>query len=185
MNHELLREWLQMEFDGELDASRRADLEAHLSICAECAGERASLRRLGESLQAARLAVRPGFQSAVMAALPATGWESRSARSWAWPAALMVALGAAAAAVLASGSSADRGPVAGALGALVDLMVTATQTGAGLLAASWQGVGLAVQDLFGGSALRLGVFGLGVLCLNLLFFRLLRRRTAEAAVRRR
>jgi hypothetical protein len=75
--------------------------------------------------------------------------------------------------------------VLGAFEALFDLALTATQTGAGLLTASWQGVGLAVHELFGGSPLRLAVFGLGVLCLNLLFFRLLRRPAVELENRRR
>jgi anti-sigma factor RsiW len=187
MNHDQLREWVQMEFDGELEDGRRAVLEAHLAVCSECAAERSSLARLGASLAQSRIAVRPDFRSAVMAALPQAGWESRSPRSWAWPAAMVAVFAAAAAALLGAGGRAagDRGPVLGAVSALVDLMATAVQTGAGLLAASWEGVGLAVQDLFGGSLLRMGIFGFGVLCLNLLFFRLLRRPTAARAELRR
>ena len=188
MNHDLLREWVQMDFDGELDAERRATLEAHLAVCPECAAERASLDRLGQVLQRERLPVRPDFRTAVLAALPAAGWEARRPRSWAWPAALVASFTAAAAVLLGTGMrSADgRGPVVGALAALLDLAVTSAQAGAGLLGASWRGVGLAIGDLFGGSFVRLAIFGLGVLCLNLLFFRLLRRSApAEAASRRR
>ncbi len=188
MNHEQLREWVQMEFDGELESGRRADLEAHLAICPDCAAERAALARMGEALRQARLELRPDFRTAVLAALPPAGWEARTPRSWAWPAALVVIFGAAAAALLgASGrGAATQGPVLGAFAALVDLMATTVQTGAGLLAASWHGVGLAVQDLFGGSVLRMAIFGFGVLCLNLLFFRLLRRPSAaKAEIRRR
>ncbi len=185
MNHDQLRDWLQMQFDGELEGGRRADLDAHVAICAECAAERVALDRLGRTLLEGQLKVRPDFRSAVMAALPSAGWEARSARSWAWPAAMVVGFAVAAAAVLGGGEAAARGPVLGALEALFDLALTATQTGAGLLAASWQGVGLAVHELFGGSPLRLGVFGLGVLCLNLLFFRLLRRPAVELENRRR
>jgi anti-sigma factor RsiW len=188
MNHDQLREWVQMEFDGELENGRKADLEAHLAVCPECSAERASLARLGQTLAQARVEVRPDFRSAVLAALPPAGWEARSPRSWAWPAALVVAFAAAAAALLGSSGSGSlvQGPVVGAIAALFDLVATTAQTGAGLLTASWRGVGFAVQDLFGGSVLRMGIFGFGVLCLNLLFFRLLRRPSAaKADVRRR
>src|SRR5687768_14044344 len=100
MNHDQLRDWLQMQFDGALDSSRRADLEAHVAICPECAAERIALDGLGRTLREGRLEVRPDFRSAVMAALPPAGWEARSARSWAWPVALVVAFSLAAAAVL-------------------------------------------------------------------------------------
>ena len=188
MNHDQLREWVQMEFDGELENGRQADLEAHLAVCPECSSERASLARLGRTLAQARVEVRPDFRSAVLAALPSAGWEARSPRSWAWPAALFVAFAAAAAALLGTGGAGSlvQGPVVGAVAALFDLVGTTVQTGAGLLTASWRGVGFAVQDLFGGSFLRMGIFGFGVLCLNLLFFRLLRRPSAaKADVRRR
>jgi hypothetical protein len=188
MNHDQLREWVQMEFDGELEAGRKADLDAHLAVCPECAAERASLARLGQALSRARVEVRPDFRSAVLAALPSAGWEARSPRSWAWPAALFVVFAGVAAGLLGSAdaAAASQGPVLGALAALADLLATTVETGAGLLTASWRGVGLALGDLFGGSFVRLGVFGFGVLCLNLLFYRLLRRPTAaEAEARRR
>ena len=188
MNHDQLREWVQMEFDGELENGRRADLEAHLAVCPECAAERASLARFGQALRQARVEVRPDFLSAVLAALPSAGWEARSPRSWAWPAALFVVFAVAAASLLrlSGAGGADQGPVLGALAALADLVATSVQTGAGLLTASWRGVGLAIRDLFGGSLVRMAIFGFGVLCLNLLFFRLLRRPTAaEAHTRRR
>ena len=62
----------------------------------------------------------------------------------------------------------------------------ADRTGAGLLGASWRGLALALESLLDASPLTLGLFAAGVLSLNVLFFRLLRRgrSTADAVTER-
>jgi hypothetical protein len=75
--------------------------------------------------------------------------------------------------------------MAGALVAVADALQASALTGAGLLAASWRGMGLAVESAFDGSTLNLLAFGAGVIGINLSFFSLLRRsrrRLRSAAV---
>lgn len=188
MDHETYQEWLQMEFDGELDAGRRPALAAHLESCAACRQEHEQLAELRAALAQAEVPVRPDFASAVMSALPPAGWESRHARTWALPLALIGALGGAAA-ILAGISAAQlhpAGAAGGAFGALLEMFSTAALAGAGLLQASWRGVGLALGNALAGSWVNLGAFALGVAGLNVLLFRLLRRgRRAPDAVRAR
>src|SRR5262249_13112313 len=97
MDHENFREWLQMEFDGGLEAGRRPALAAYLETCAACKKEHEELAALRATLAEASVPVRPDFVSAVMSALPPAGWESRHARTWALPLALIGAFGGAAA----------------------------------------------------------------------------------------
>ena len=171
----------------------------------EPTAERRRLERLHAGLAAARVAARPGFAEEVMAALPAEPAWARNAwarDSWArgagarvvggWRAAVaaLAVLVVAASALLGLGSeSVGRSvPALGALAAVGEFAAAALLSGAGLLSASWRGVGLAL-----GEALDLPaqvVFGLGVLALNALLFLLLRRRgrrraTAAATARRR
>lgn len=187
IDHREYEEWLQAEFDGELSPERRLALDQHVAACARCAAERAELAKLGDLLTRSAAPVRPDFRSAVMSSLPAAGWESRSPRTWALPLAMLAVFGTAAAILM--GISAARlepgGPFAGALSALGGLLGSSLLAGAGLVAASWRGVGLAASALASRSPLGLGVLGVGVLCLNLLVWRLLRgRRTAAGVVRR-
>ena len=69
-------------------------------------------------------------------------------------------------------------PFLAALGAVADLMVAAALAGAGLLGASWSGVGLALGEIFAGSKGTLAAFAGLVVGLNLVLFLLLRRRPA-------
>ncbi len=180
MGHDTYREWLELEMDGVLDERSRGALDAHTVECAACAAERAALARLGQALDGGRVAVRADFRSRVMAALPAAGWEARSRRAWRLPAALVALLGAAAAVLLGLGAEGLAPPpaAAGAALALVELFAATLEAGAGLLGASWRGVGLGLARMLADSPLAWGVLAFGVLCLNLLFFRLLRRRRA-------
>lgn len=156
----------------------------------ELLAERRRLERLHAGLAAARVTARPGFTAAVMAALPAhPAWAGRRVRGLRGAVAALLALAAAATLLLGIGSLrlGPAGAVFGAARAVADFAVAATLSGAGLLAASWRGVGLAL-----GQALDVPervVFGLGVIGLNALLFLLLRRRgrrraAAEAVVRR-
>ena len=124
-----------------------------------------------------------------MRALPSAGWESSHPRSWV--AALIVAalFGIAGAALL--GTSAARlepaAPFVAAFMAVVDLFSSTALAGAGLLTASWKGLGLAIQELRAGSVWNLLAVGLLVFGLDFLLIRLLlrRNRPAEAASRRK
>ena len=49
-SHPIPAEWLSAYYDGELDAARRAQVEAHLPGCADCQRELAELKALNEAL---------------------------------------------------------------------------------------------------------------------------------------
>ncbi len=186
MDHGIWEERLQLRFDGELEPEREAALDDHVAGCAKCRSEQAQLEELRAVLADGAISVRPDFTSAVMNALPPAGWEAKSARAWAMPLGLVGLLGSAAAIV--AGISAAKvepgGPASGAFGAIFGMFSTAVLAGAGLLQASWRGVGLALGNALQGSWVNLAAFGLGVIGLNVLLFRLLRRdRTAPGTIR--
>jgi len=184
MTHAEIQDWIELESDGELRDERQLRvLDEHLASCAECAAARAGSLQLRAALDSARVPVRADFQSAVMAALPAAGWEARSPRTWAVPLALFALLGGAAAAVV--GVEAARlqpsGPLAAAFLALGDLFGAALLAGGGLLGASWRGIGLAVRELAGSSTGSLVALGGLVIGLNWMVWRLARRRAPARA----
>ncbi len=189
-DHDTFREWLHLEVDGDLPADRSGRLAAHLGSCADCQAERRALLRLAEVLEQGSLPVRADFRQAVMAALPASGWESRSPRAWALPVAVFVLLASLAVALpwlagsMGGGHAAAVAPsLAGIAAAVFGLVRAALATGAGLLGATWKSMGLVVADLLS-SRLVLAAFAAGVVSLDLLLVRLLRaRRSAPAAER--
>jgi hypothetical protein len=67
-----------------------------------------------------------------------------------------------------------------ALDALGGMLRAAALAGAGLLGASWKGIGLIVEDIIS-SPVSLGAFGFLVVCLNLLLLSLVRRRRPSTA----
>lgn len=151
-DHTTYREWIDLELEGALPAADAPRLAAHLADCADCRGERRRLADLHEMLAAARVPVHPDFRARVMSALPEPAWERRPAppARWGWAAAL-VALLATISATLFAVSGARLAPgasLAGALAAIGDMLATAAIAGAGLLGATWTGLGLAVGDLF-------------------------------------
>jgi predicted anti-sigma-YlaC factor YlaD len=179
------RDLLQQRLDGELGALEPGRLERQLAGCEACRRELAELEQLASMLAAARIPVRPGFRGEVLAGLPAAAWESRHPASWAAGAALALVLGGAAFA-LTTGAGLASSPLAAAFLAVVDLFRSSLLAGAGLLNASWRGVGLALGRLVDGSLVNLIAFGVVVLGLDLFFLRLLlrtRRRVREAAAR--
>ncbi|HEX5759376.1 MAG TPA: zf-HC2 domain-containing protein [Thermoanaerobaculia bacterium] len=184
--HEVYQEWLELEADGRLTPEQRSHLEAHAADCARCGEARRSLARLGTLVRDGRVEVEPGFRARVMERLPAAGWEGRHPRTWRLPLAAFGLLGGLAAALLGT-SSVELGPEGSMLAALValgEMARAALLAGAGLLAASWKGVGLAARDLLD-SPVDVGAVALLVLCLDLLLVSLLRRRRAARAPGRR
>jgi anti-sigma factor RsiW len=182
-DHSAYREWLNLEADGRLPRAEQRRLEEHLASCAECRRERQDLLALEDLLRRSAIPVRSDFRGAVMSSLPATGWEARAPRAWGFPAAVLVLLGSLAAALLVAGSASAPAGLS-ALLAMGGMFRAAALAGAGLLAASWKGIGLVVEDVIS-SPLSLGAFGFLVLCLNLLFISLIRRRRPSAAAARR
>ncbi|MEA2603509.1 MAG: putative zinc-finger [Acidobacteriota bacterium] len=177
-DHSTFREWLNQDADGMLAQGERARLEEHLAGCEECRREREELLAFERLLQRSALPVRPGFANAVMAALPPAGWEARAPRTWRFPLAVAAMLMMVAGFLVAGSSVAPSGLAA--LGAMGGMIRAAALAGAGLLGASWKGIGIVVEDVIS-SPVSLGAFGFLVLCLNLLLISLVRRRRPSAA----
>ncbi|MEE8137604.1 MAG: zf-HC2 domain-containing protein [Thermoanaerobaculia bacterium] len=183
--HTTYLEWLHSEHDGELSPRERSMLRRHLASCAECQAEERELAALEELLAASRMPVREGFREEVLASLPAAGWEARHPRRWTAALVVSALLGAGAAALM--GASAARlepaAPFLAAVTAVFDLFRSSVLAGAGLLGASWQGLGLAFEHLLSGSIWNAVAFGVLVVGVDYLLIRLLlwRRRPAEAS----
>jgi len=177
-DHSTYREWLNLDADGALPPESRALLDEHLAGCAECRAERAELAELADILLRASPPVRPDFTQQVMASLPSAGWESRSPRTWAFPAAVFVLLAGVAAFTM--GGRGPHSSLLSALTAVAGMFRASAVAGAGLIAASWKGLGMAFAATLS-SPISLGVFGFFVLCVNLALISLLRRRRSAAA----
>lgn len=180
-------EWLDLEADDRLEPEQRRALDRHVAGCAECSRERQALAALGRVLERSRVGVRSGFTADVLRRLPATGWEGSAPRAWRAPVAVLALLVSAAAALvgLASARMHPGVPFAGALAALGDLFQTAALAGAGMLTASWRGIGLAAGQLLTTSTGSLIAFVILVVAVDLLLLSLLRRRPAAAEQRSR
>ena len=185
-DHTTYREGLDLDLEGALPAADGPRLAAHLAGCADCRDERQRLAALHASLAAARVPVRAGFRDQVMASLPEAAWEGRRAPAarWAWAAGLVALLAAASAALFAASGPrlAPGASLAGALGAFGEMLALAAIAGAGLLGATWTGLGLAVGELFARSPGTLVAVALLAVCLAALTASLLRR--PQAARRR-
>jgi anti-sigma factor RsiW len=179
-DHNTYREWLNLDVDGQLPRSQRDELDRHLAGCAECREEREELLALEALLQKSSIPVRPDFKDAVLSSLPTSGWENQHPKTWAFPAAVFLLLAGIAAALFGSAHLEAAGPGASALVAMADMLGSTVQAGAGLLAATWKGLGLAFEEVIA-SPVSLGVLAVLVISLNLLFISLLRRRRSAAA----
>lgn len=185
MEHDTYRQWLDLEVEGELPEDLSGRLAEHLAACRDCRADRRRLVALRDALGAARIPVRDAFHGRVMASLPAPAWRPLRAAdgrpAWRPAAALLLVLAALSALLFATaGSDLAAAPLAGATAALVELVGAAMVTGAGLLAASWSGVGMVVGEMFSSSPLTLAAVAALLLFLSLLLAGLLRRpRTAE------
>ncbi len=182
-DHNQYLEWLYLEADGELAAAERAQLQHHLLSCAECRREQEELPALFDLLSSDEIEVREGFTDEVMSSLPAAGWEARHPRAWVAAAALLVALVGISTLLVTLSGAEPQG--LGALVAIGELFGSAVTAGAGLLTASWQGLGMAAGEVVGGSVAQTIAFTLFVLGVNVLFVRLLLRSwKREAATER-
>ena len=178
-DHNTFREWLHQDADGDLPASQRTQLEQHLDTCEGCRTEREDLMALEALLQKNRIPVRTDFKDTVLASLPTTGWENRSPKTWGFPAAVFVLLAGIAAVLFGSAHLSTAGPGASALLAVADMLGSTVQAGAGLLAATWKGLGMAFTEVIA-SPVSLGVLAVLVISLNLLLISLVRRRRVVA-----
>jgi anti-sigma factor RsiW len=185
LDHDMMQQWLNLEMDGELLPDQKRRLEAHLESCAECRTERESLLRLRRLLEADRVEVHPDFRAQVVAALPAAGWEARTPRAWRLPAALLLGLLASAVALVSTTTSPlpSGFSVLAALGVVFELFQVSVLAGAGLLAASWKGLGLAVAEVLASSVVTKVTFVVAVVGVNALLISLLRRRPAAQRAR--
>ena len=179
-----LREWMDLDVDGALDAPQKAQLTERLRADSELADERGSLESLHQLLAESRIAVEPGFQARVMAALPHPAWRrstaDRGIPAWGAPLAAMLVFALGAAWLLAGSGLLTAGVVGGTAVALLDLASTSVLAGSGLLFATWQGLGWGLGEVLGDSILNLVAFGTLVVCLNLLLVSMLRRPQAVA-----
>ena len=181
-NHTLFKELVFLESDGALEPSDRRKLERHLADCRECRQEQREVARLQEVLREAVVPVDSQFSAQVMKRLPEAGWEARSPAGWRLAIAVFALLGTGSALLaLGGGGLSSEMPIAGTALALVGLFRSALVAGGGLLAASWTGIGMAVDKILEGSRLATAVFGTLVLGLDVLFLRLLLRRRAVRA----
>jgi anti-sigma factor RsiW len=179
-DHITYRDWLNLEADGRLPREERGLLEEHLASCSGCRSELAQIRALESLLAQARVPVREDFRAQVLAALPSAGWEARAPRTWGFPLAMMVLLGVVATAVVGNATAGGEHAGLGALSAVFGMFQATVLAGAGLLAASWKGFGLVFQEMLS-SPVSLGMFGVFVLCLNLLLISMIRRKRAAPA----
>ena len=177
-----VREWVDLDLDGGLDpgAGEKSALEDSLAEHPELRAERRQLEVLHEMLAESRIAVRPDFAAAVVSDLPVASWErslqSNRAPAWLLPLAMLVTLAVGAAAMLAFGGAGASHPALGTLGVVWDFVATTTLAGAGLLFATWRGVGLGVEQWVAESGLNMMALAAAVFFLDLLFLSLMRRR---------
>src|SRR5258706_7018786 len=179
-DHSTFREWVNLDADGRLAPAERARLEEHLAGCEECRREREELVAFQRLFESTTLPVRSGFADSVMAALPHAGWEGKSPRTWQFPLAVAAMLMLVAGFLIAGSTSSSAPSGLAALDAMGGMVRAAALAGAGLLGASWKGIGLIVEDVIS-SPVSLGAFGFLVLCLNLLLVSLVRRKRPSAA----
>lgn len=176
MDQGTLKEWLDLDLEGQLSERERRELGKELEGSAELRRERQELVALGGLLAESRVEVRRGFAQQVVKSLPPAGWEARSPKGWKLVASLLLLLGGASAAMVGTGSArlAPESAFLGAVAAVADLFKAAALAGAGMLQASWRGLGLAMGEMVRGSWLGWVAFALVVVGLNALLYLQLR-----------
>lgn len=192
MNHDHLLEELDLDLDATsgrddarrgLEPARQAAVAEHVAGCADCQRESRDLLEVHRLLSASVVQPREGFTGEVMRSLVPAPWEARAVVVWRWPFAMLLALGGIAA-VLLGGAAAELEPSSGSFAAFVALarlLESAALAGAGLLGASWRGLGSGLGEWLAASKIHLAMAGGLLLALNLLFLRLLRPAPRNAA----
>ncbi len=136
---------------------------------------------LDRLLASDRIMVREGFADGIMACLPEPRWQPARRMPWLIAAILVVALGVVGSLVV--GSDAGARSALGTVAAMGDLFVSSLVAGAGFLAASWSSLGSFARQSFSTSPSSFVALGIAVLALNVLLFRVVRRRAAVAVTR--
>jgi anti-sigma factor RsiW len=165
---------LDSEADGSLSAAERARVESMLERRPELARERRLLTRLHDALRETRVEVEPRFTERVMDEVRRARPHIQHPGLWSLAASILLlvaALGVAG----ATGSGAIGGWLA-PIGAVTDFLATTVIAGAGLLGASWEGIGTTVAGWLRSSTANLVLLGGLVVALHLLLYSLLRRR---------
>ena len=177
------KQWVDLDLEGQLEAVEQTRLDEVLEADEAARAERRTLGSLHRMMDEDRISVRDGFTAQVMEALPRAWWERGAAPAglprFALPLAMML-IAALGAAILIGGSE-EAGRFTGIGVALFDFVQMTVLAGAGMLFATWRGVGFGLQEMIGTSNAGLAAFVLMAVCLNLLLFSMLRRRPRPAA----
>lgn len=173
--------WIDLAADGGLEADAQEALEKALESRHELRRESDRLAGLNALLKADRIDVRPGFSQRVIESLAPAPWQQApQAGAWRLPMAIAAVFAVASALILSLAGDAGTGAVS-TFAAIGDFLKTTTLTGAGLLGASWSGLTLAVDELFSEARSGLVALVIGVVLLDLLFLRMLRRGARASA----
>lgn len=177
-NRDEIRTLLHRELDRDLAPAEARRLEALCRQEPALAAERRELRDLSHLLASDRIEARPGFDRTVLSALPEQPrWARAEGRSrWLFPLAVAVLL-LSGTLLLLGGATGE--PIPGLLVSVAEFFGSSILAGAGLLGASWTGVGMIVGELLEGPGWI--AFGLGVLALDILLLKLLRQGGSSAA----
>lgn len=180
-------QWLDLEADGELSGDESSRLNRALADDPMRESERAVFRKLHGLLApgssaAPAIEPSPDFVARVMDNLPQADWETRATAdegvaAWQLPIAAMLAFAVGAAFLLSGVDNAILGTGA----AIADFLATTALAGAGLLEASWRGMGWGLQQMFADSPATVAAASGVVLGLDILFVSLLVRRKRQTA----
>ncbi len=187
VDHAELASWMDLDAEGLLGGAEKTRLGEYLERVrtrsdAQARGleaERACWSRLHRALTEDHTEVRASFADDVMAAVDLEVWQKSSSQAWRLPLAMMLVFALGAAWSLA-GVGVDH-PVIGTGSAIADFMQTTALAGAGVAVATWRGAGMGLEEMLAGSPLNLAALAMLVLCVNLLFVSLMRRRHRPAA----
>ncbi len=177
LDKKTIEEWMERSLDGDLSSHEEWLLEGELAGSPELEAEHRRSKGLVRVLTASRIGVREGFKEGVLAGLPATSWETRSARAWRLPAAILAGIAVALAAIALRTDPGTGGPLVGVLAAVASLLENAVVTGAGLLGASWKGLRLVANEALSSSPSALAGSVLILVALCFVLVRALRRRS--------
>ncbi|MEO1370813.1 MAG: hypothetical protein AAFX50_26830, partial [Acidobacteriota bacterium] len=169
---------LDLYADGGLPADEAEALERRLAETPELAAEAARFQQLHQLLDDSKVPMRANFTERVMAALPQP--QVAAARgAWRLPLAMMLVLALGAALLI--GTALTDNPLVGAGLAVLDFAQTTALAGSGIVVATWRGAGMGLGELIGSSTMNMAAFAVMVVCVNLLFVSLWRRRRPATA----